>query len=92
VSLFLEKALVEPSQQALMDAAATQPPVQGSESAASRSAIGRAMLTSGLFAKAAKELQELLDADFAVIIDLTSFHATQVHAYLCFRSSALTYA
>ncbi|KAJ7829667.1 hypothetical protein B0H14DRAFT_3465492 [Mycena olivaceomarginata] len=35
-----------------------------------------ATLTSGLFANAAKSLQELLEADFAVIIDLTSFHAT----------------
>jgi hypothetical protein len=93
VSLFLEKALVEPSQQALMDAAAAEPPVQGSESAASRSAIDMATLTSGLFAKAAKELQELLEADFAIIIDLTSFHATEVHAlYSLFQVFPLTYS
>ncbi|KAJ7916045.1 hypothetical protein B0H13DRAFT_377949 [Mycena leptocephala] len=81
VSLFLEKALVEPSQQALMDAAAAEPPVQGSESPGSRSAIDMATLTSGLFAKAAKELQELLEADFAIIIDLTSFHATELSTH-----------
>lgn len=78
VSLFLEKALVEPSQQTLMDAAKAEPPVQGSESAATRRGIDIATLTSGLFANAAKSLQELLEADFAIIIDLTCFHATEV--------------
>ncbi|KAJ6502814.1 hypothetical protein C8R47DRAFT_216524 [Mycena vitilis] len=78
VSLFLEKALVEPSQQALMDAALAEPPVQGSETAALRRGTDMAALTSALFASAAKSLQELLEADFAIIIDLTSFHATQL--------------
>ncbi|KAF8143689.1 hypothetical protein K438DRAFT_598985 [Mycena galopus ATCC 62051] len=78
VSLFLEKALVEPSQQALMDAAKAEPLVQGSESAGTRRGIDMATLTSGLFANAAKSLQELLEADFAAIIDLTSFHATEL--------------
>lgn len=78
VSLFLEKALVEQSQQALMDAAKAEPPVQGSESAAIRRGVDVAALTQGLFANAAKSLQELLEADFAIIIDLTSFHATEV--------------
>ncbi|KAJ7192410.1 hypothetical protein GGX14DRAFT_480074 [Mycena pura] len=77
VSLFLEKALVEPSQQTLMDAAKAEPPVQGSESP-TRRGIDIATLTSGLFANAAKSLQELLEADFAVIIDLTCFHATEL--------------
>ncbi|KAJ7360822.1 hypothetical protein DFH08DRAFT_1073988 [Mycena albidolilacea] len=78
VSLFLEKALVEQSQQALMDAAKAEPPVQGSESAATRRGVDVAALTRGLFANAAKSLQELLEADFAIIIDLTSFHATEL--------------
>ncbi|KAJ7906495.1 hypothetical protein B0H13DRAFT_2333436 [Mycena leptocephala] len=76
VSLFLNKALVEPSQQALMDAAAPQPAVQGSESATARRDVDIGTLTSALFASAAKELQQLLEADFAIIVDLTSFHAT----------------
>ncbi|KAJ7828301.1 hypothetical protein B0H13DRAFT_2437951 [Mycena leptocephala] len=76
VSLFLNKALVEPSQQALMDAAAPEPAVQGSESAMARRDVDIGTLTSALFASAAKELQQLLEADFAIIVDLTSFHAT----------------
>ncbi|KAJ7926876.1 hypothetical protein B0H13DRAFT_1066300 [Mycena leptocephala] len=76
VSLFLNKALVEPSQQALMDAAAPEPAVQGSESATARRDVDIGTLTSALFASAAKELQQLLEADFAIIVDLTSFHAT----------------
>lgn len=58
--------------------AAREPPVQGSESAATRRGIDMATLTTGLFASAAKQLQELLEADFAIIIDLGSFHATKV--------------
>ncbi|KAJ7926822.1 hypothetical protein B0H13DRAFT_2313074 [Mycena leptocephala] len=76
VSLFLNKALVEPSQQALMDAAAPQPAVQGSESATARRDVDIGTSTSALFASAAKELQQLLEADLAIIVDLTSFHAT----------------
>lgn len=78
VSLFLEKALVEPSQQALMDAAAVEPPVQGAEFPKLKR-LDITTLTSGLFEAAAKQLQDLLEADFAIIIDLTSFHATKVY-------------
>ncbi|KAJ7500704.1 hypothetical protein B0H11DRAFT_2189157 [Mycena galericulata] len=76
VSLFLEKALVEASQQALMDAATAEPPVQGGPAP---KAVDIRSLTSGLFANASKQIQELLEADFAIIVDLTSFHATDLN-------------
>ncbi|KAJ7126180.1 hypothetical protein C8R44DRAFT_781272 [Mycena epipterygia] len=80
VSLFLEKGLVEPSQHAIMYAAATIPPprVQGAPSGESPPTRAET-LTSSLFANAAEQLQELLEADFAIIIDLTSFHATKMN-------------
>ncbi|KAJ7731932.1 hypothetical protein DFH07DRAFT_846816 [Mycena maculata] len=79
VSLFLEKALVEPSQQALMDAEAAAPPVQGAEPGATAKAVDMKVLTSGLLSNASKQLQELLEVDFAIVIDLGSFHATKLN-------------
>ncbi|KAJ7037861.1 hypothetical protein C8F04DRAFT_1090413 [Mycena alexandri] len=80
VSLFLEKALVDPSQKAIRETTAmAEPPVEGSESGRSTPSLRSAdaeMLTSGIFASAAEQLQELLEADFAIIVDLTPFHAT----------------
>lgn len=82
VTDFLRKSLVEPSQQAIMDnsaASRAEPPVQGSESGRSTPSLRGVdveMLTASIFANAAEEMQELLDADFAVIVDLTSFHTT----------------
>ncbi|KAJ6462738.1 hypothetical protein C8R47DRAFT_1239588 [Mycena vitilis] len=78
VSVFLERALVEPSQQALMDAASVEPTVQGAPEAASAKREDRNS-TRALFSTAARELQTLLEADFAVIIDLSAFHATQLN-------------
>ncbi|KAJ7792901.1 hypothetical protein B0H14DRAFT_2928568 [Mycena olivaceomarginata] len=75
VTDFLRKSLVEPSQQAIMD----NPPVQGHESGRSTPSLRGVdveMLTAGIFADAAEEMQELLEADLAVIVDLTSFHTT----------------
>ncbi|KAJ7649391.1 hypothetical protein DFH06DRAFT_1135011 [Mycena polygramma] len=66
VSLFLQTALVEASEQAIMDTAVTEAPVD---------AIAP---TTDLFTDAAAQLRELLEADFVVILDLTSFHATNV--------------
>ncbi|KAJ6588823.1 hypothetical protein B0H19DRAFT_1101310 [Mycena capillaripes] len=84
VSLFLQTALVEPSQQAIMDnsAARSEPPVQGSDSGRSTPSLrggDATALTEDLFANAAEQLKELLEADFAIIVDLTSFHATKVN-------------
>ncbi|KAJ7677133.1 hypothetical protein DFH06DRAFT_1169852 [Mycena polygramma] len=78
VSMFLERALVEPSQQALMDAAGVEPTVQGAPDVASTARAGgkEGSSTKALFSSAARELQTLLEADFAVIVDLTAFHAT----------------
>jgi hypothetical protein len=80
VSLFLEKALVEPSQQAIVQAAAVMatPRVQGADRDGTKTPPRSAeALTASLFDNAAKQIQELLEADFAIIIDLTSFHATK---------------
>ncbi|KAJ7792423.1 hypothetical protein B0H14DRAFT_2931429 [Mycena olivaceomarginata] len=82
VTDFLRKSLVEPSQQAIMDnraASRAEPPVQGHESGRSTPSLRGVdveMLTAGIFADAAEEMQELLEADLAVIVDLTSFHTT----------------
>ncbi|KAJ7892724.1 hypothetical protein B0H14DRAFT_2685385 [Mycena olivaceomarginata] len=79
VTDFLRKSLVEPSQQAIMDnraASRAEPPVQGHESGRSTPSLRGVdveMLTAGIFADAAEEMQELLEADLAVIVDLTSF-------------------
>jgi hypothetical protein len=82
VGLFLQTALVDPSQQAIIDTTAkTDPPVQGSESGRSTPGLRGGeveALTDGIFTNAAEQLQELLEADFAVIVDLTSFHTTNV--------------
>ncbi|KAJ7126107.1 hypothetical protein C8R44DRAFT_120168 [Mycena epipterygia] len=81
VSQFLEKALVEPSQQAMVDAEAAmaEPPVQGSGSGRNTPRGVEAMsLTPSLLANAAEQLQDLLEADFAILIDLSSFHATKM--------------
>ncbi|KAJ7158376.1 hypothetical protein C8R43DRAFT_995770 [Mycena crocata] len=78
VSLFLEKALVEPSQASIKTAVAlTLPPVQGHDSP--RRKLEALALTSDLFASAADQLQQLLEADFAIIIDLSAFHATRTN-------------
>ncbi|KAJ7816817.1 hypothetical protein B0H13DRAFT_2136226 [Mycena leptocephala] len=82
VGLFLQTALVDPSQQAIMDTTAkTDPPVQGSESGSTPGLRGGEVeaLTDGIFTNAAEQLQELLEADFAVIVDLTSFHMTNIN-------------
>ncbi|KAJ7211359.1 hypothetical protein GGX14DRAFT_450013, partial [Mycena pura] len=82
VSLFLEGALVEPSQQAITDAAVAiaDPLVQGTPHP-SRSAMrgSAANLFSTLCANAAEQICKLLEAEFAIIIDLSSFHATQTN-------------
>ncbi|KAJ6473540.1 hypothetical protein C8R47DRAFT_1144751 [Mycena vitilis] len=72
VSLFLQTALVETSQQAIMDTAITKAPVQGAPGGCDAIAP-----TTDLFTDAAAQLRELLEADFVVIVDLTSFHATK---------------
>ncbi|KAJ6495241.1 hypothetical protein C8R45DRAFT_986429 [Mycena sanguinolenta] len=85
VTDFIQKALVDPSQQAIRDigvATRAEPPVQGSDSGRSTPSLRGAhveLLTSGIFENAAQQLQELLEADFAVIINLTSFHATKIN-------------
>ncbi|KAJ7089185.1 hypothetical protein B0H15DRAFT_800545 [Mycena belliarum] len=82
VSLFLEAALVEPSQKAIVNTATMKAPlVQGSRSERHAPARGEAKkVTSNLFMNAACQIQELLEADFAIIIDLTPFFATMVSA------------
>ncbi|KAF8190299.1 hypothetical protein K438DRAFT_1831756 [Mycena galopus ATCC 62051] len=82
VTDFIQKALVDPSQQAIREIRAAPragPPVQGSNSGRSTPSLrgeNVEMLTAGIFANAAERLQKLLEADFAVIVNLTSFHAT----------------
>ncbi|KAJ7741411.1 hypothetical protein DFH07DRAFT_837986 [Mycena maculata] len=81
VSQFLTKALVDPTQKAMMDAAAAmaEPPVQGAESGRSTPRSADLLMSSaGLFDNAAQQLHELLDADFAIIVDLTAFHASKL--------------
>jgi hypothetical protein len=80
VSMFLQTALVEPSQQAMSASVAMAGPhVQGSGSGTNTPRNVEAIsATAALFANAAQQLHELLEADFAIIIDLTSFHATKV--------------
>lgn len=81
VSQFLEKALVEPSQRAMVDAetAMAEPPVQGSGSGRNTPrSVEVVSATASLLANAAQQLQDLLEADFAIVIDLSSFHATKV--------------
>ncbi|KAJ7666271.1 hypothetical protein DFH06DRAFT_1186383 [Mycena polygramma] len=75
VSQFLQTALVETSQQAIMDTAVAKAPVQGSKRVAPGACDAMAP-TADLFTDAAAQLRELLEADFVVILDLTSFHAT----------------
>ncbi|KAJ6595732.1 hypothetical protein DFH09DRAFT_1135444 [Mycena vulgaris] len=78
VSTFLETALVEPRERAMLNTMArVEPTVQGSESGTNTPRNFEAMsTTSSLFANAAEQLQELLEADFAIILDLNSFEAT----------------
>ncbi|KAJ6488055.1 hypothetical protein C8R45DRAFT_995408 [Mycena sanguinolenta] len=69
VTDFIQKALVDPSQQAIRDigvATRAEPPVQGSDSGRSTPSLRGAhveLLTSGIFENAAQQLQELLEAD-----------------------------
>ncbi|KAF7344559.1 hypothetical protein MSAN_01937800 [Mycena sanguinolenta] len=85
VTDFIQTALVDPSQQAIREIGAAkraEPPVQGSDSGRSTPSLRGGdveLLTSGIFANAAQQLQELLEADFAVIVNLTSFHATKIN-------------
>ncbi|KAJ7033749.1 hypothetical protein C8F04DRAFT_1104053 [Mycena alexandri] len=97
VSLFLETALVDLSHQAIKHTTATlaEPPVEGSEPGKSTPNLrGMDALTSSIFSSAAEQLQQLLDADSAIIIDLSAFHATntndnqkRVHSWVDERSS-----
>ncbi|KAJ7485409.1 hypothetical protein FB451DRAFT_1229641 [Mycena latifolia] len=80
VSLFLEAALVEPSTKAMVNTVVmTGPPVQGSGSGRNTPRSEAMVLTSNLFSNAAQQIQELLEADFVIIIDLTSFRATRTN-------------
>ncbi|KAJ7158384.1 hypothetical protein C8R43DRAFT_1105690 [Mycena crocata] len=77
VSLFLDKALVEPSQASMNTTVAmADPPVQGHEFPRRKLDV-----TSNLFSYAADQLQDLLEADFAIIVDLGAFHATKKTGY-----------
>ncbi|KAJ7185541.1 hypothetical protein C8R46DRAFT_381736 [Mycena filopes] len=82
ISVFLDKALVDPSQQAIRETTViAEPPVEGSDSGRSTPSLRSAdaeMLTSAIFASAAEQLQKLLEADFAIIVDLKPFHATNI--------------
>ncbi|KAJ7754459.1 hypothetical protein B0H16DRAFT_1458958 [Mycena metata] len=97
VSLFLETALVDLSHQAIKHTTATlaEPPVEGSEPGKSTPNLrGMDALTSSIFSSAAEQLQQLLVADSAIIIDLSAFHAmntndnqNRVHSWVDERTS-----
>ncbi|KAJ7266939.1 hypothetical protein B0H12DRAFT_1320915 [Mycena haematopus] len=88
VTDFIQKALVDPSQEAIRGIGAAtraEPPVQGLESGRSTPSVrgGDAETATSdiIFANAAQQLQQLLEADFAVIVNLASFHApTHINA------------
>ncbi|KAJ7512652.1 hypothetical protein B0H11DRAFT_1946726 [Mycena galericulata] len=82
VSVFLTKALVDPTRRAIPDAAAAlaEPPVQGSGSGRSTPRSDDLTMSSPApFDYAAQQLHDLLEADFAIILDLASFHASKLH-------------
>ncbi|KAJ7664316.1 hypothetical protein B0H17DRAFT_1091963 [Mycena rosella] len=81
VTLFLETALVDPSQRAIVHTGAiVEPPVEGSRSGTNTPRTAEPMsFSSNLFANAAEQIQQLVEADFTVIIDLSSFRATKTH-------------
>ncbi|KAF7325826.1 hypothetical protein MKEN_00433300 [Mycena kentingensis (nom. inval.)] len=73
VSMFLERALVEPYQLAVTKAqVAADPPVQGSSPrSAFAGAHNRTLSNESLFSSAAEQIRELLEADFVALVDLT---------------------
>ncbi|KAJ7064889.1 hypothetical protein C8F01DRAFT_1128623 [Mycena amicta] len=83
VSLFLEKALVEPSQAAVMKAQlAIDPPIQGSSPIPVGNRKTKPLTTFELFASAAQQISELLEADLVAIVDLAPFHVQGSHQWI----------
>lgn len=72
VSVFLERALVEPYQHAVVKAqSSADPVVQGSSPRSPFENKHRRMLsTTSLFASGADQIRELLEADFVALVDL----------------------